>query len=197
MEVSSEWSSRSTLFVHRSPAVPPTAPTASVGARLGRDGSPSRSNDSPQGSCPRASDRVDRPFGPRERERSVPSMNQSKASAGLRPLRGGIGRSVLAASLVALLAGCPSTPVPPSPTPLPSSAATNADQLALDACDPSGEVPCIAPDAFVSVPIVGTGLALTYSSLWASSRADRPDWDPGSLRLGRWSVDAVGGSAPH
>ncbi len=105
------------------------------------------------------------------------------------------GRFVRAVSLAGLVVGCQSTPVPP--TPAPSTATANVNQRTLDACDPSGDVPCIDSDAFVSVPIAGTGLALTYSSLWAPSRADRPDWDPGSLGLGGWSVSAVEGYAPR
>ncbi len=65
--------------------------------------------------------------------------------------------------------------------------------LLLDECDPGGYVPCPQQASFLSVPIVGTGLSLTYSSRWASAQTDGPGWDARSLGLGGWSVNVLQG----
>ena len=97
-------------------------------------------------------------------------------------------------AVVALLVGCapsPSpTPSPPPPSPSPVSGFTAAS-LALEACDPSGDVPCEQQAATIRLPIAGSGAALTYSSEWAPGRTDRPRWDPASLGLGGWSLDIL------
>lgn len=63
-------------------------------------------------------------------------------------------------------------------------------------CDPAELVPCVSDDATASIPLAGTGLALTWSSLWAPARLGRPDWDVTGLGLGGWSVSAIEGFAP-
>jgi RHS repeat-associated protein len=111
--------------------------------------------------------------------------------------RGGGRHRLLAAAAAALLAACQASPVPPPASPSATPAPVAAAVQGLPACDPAGQVPCLRPDAFVSIPIEGTGLALTWSSLWASGRHDHPDWDAGTLGLGGMSLDAIEGYAPQ
>jgi len=81
-----------------------------------------------------------------------------------------------------LLGACSST----SPSP-------KRTDLTLEECDPAGYVACNQQAAYLSIPIVDTGLSLTYSSQWAPGRSDRPDWNAGSLGLGGWSVNVIQG----
>jgi RHS repeat-associated protein len=114
------------------------------------------------------------------------------------PGRSGARPIAMLAVVAAIVANaCGSTPpaptAPPSappPSPSPSASATVAD-LALEACDPAGFVACQHQAAFIAMPLVGTGLALTYSSEWAPGRTDRPGWDATPLGLGGWAVDAL------
>jgi YD repeat-containing protein len=52
-------------------------------------------------------------------------------------------------------------------------------------------VPCDQQAAVLSIPIVNTNLALTYSSQWAAGRQDRPNWNAGGIGLGGWSINAL------
>jgi RHS repeat-associated protein len=61
----------------------------------------------------------------------------------------------------------------------------------LEECDPAGYVPCDQQAATLSIPIVDTNLALTYSSQWAVGRQDRPNWDADGLGLGGWSINVL------
>jgi RHS repeat-associated protein len=83
------------------------------------------------------------------------------------------------------------TSVPGTAVASSGSSVAASTSLLLDECDPGGYVPCNQLAAFLSVPIVGTGLALTYSSQWAPARSDRPDWDVSNLGLGGWSVNVL------
>ena len=78
----------------------------------------------------------------------------------------------------------------PSTSPAPSASPT-ADLLALEACDLTGYVPCEHQAALLTEPVVGTGVALTYSSEWAPGRKDRSGWDASALGLGGWSIDIL------
>jgi len=82
--------------------------------------------------------------------------------------------------------GPTSSPTWPSPSLLPI-----ADQLALDACDVTGNVPCQHQAALLTEPVVGTGVALTYSSESAPGRKDRSGWDVSAEGLGGWSLDIL------
>ena len=84
----------------------------------------------------------------------------------------------------------PTTPAPLAPTASPSNAAGHGP-TAIDECDPAGLVGCDQQATFLSIPIVDTGLALTWSSQWAPGRTDRAGWDAGGLGLGGWSLDVV------
>ena len=107
----------------------------------------------------------------------------------------------LAASLCTglLLASCNSTPTPSapassaSPSQNPSPSPSPVALSSLDACDPAGYVPCDQQAAVLSIPIVDTNLALTYSSQWAAGRQDRPNWNADSLGLGGWSINVLQG----
>ena len=63
--------------------------------------------------------------------------------------------------------------------------------LALQACDPAGYVPCAQQEAFASIPVVDTGVYLTYSSRWIAGPSGRPTWDASGLGLGGWSINFV------
>jgi len=97
-------------------------------------------------------------------------------------------------SIVALLASCGTPPSPSattSPSAAPSPSPASAGVTPLDACDPAGYVPCDQQAAVLSIPIVDTNLALTYSSQWAPGRQDRPNWNADSLGLGGWSISVL------
>jgi len=107
-------------------------------------------------------------------------------------------RAPVAVAIVAiLLTACGPTPTPApslnasqtSPSPAPSQSA--ADQLALDACDLTGYVPCERQATLLNVPVAGSGVALTYSSEWAPGRKDRAGWDASAEGLGGWSLDVL------
>jgi RHS repeat-associated protein len=66
-----------------------------------------------------------------------------------------------------------------------------ADLLALEACDLTGYVPCEHQAVLLTEPVVGTGVALTYSSEWAPGRKDRSNWDVAAEGLGGWSLDIL------
>ena len=106
------------------------------------------------------------------------------------------GRRILAAYMVVSLAASAcgtSVPSPSSvatPTVTPTAAA-GSGPTALDECDPGGNIACEQQAAFLSIPIADTGLALTWSSQWASGRTDRSGWGANALGLGGWSIDAV------
>ena len=120
------------------------------------------------------------------------------------------GRSGRAAVVVIafLVVACGSNPAPspvaspvaPSPSasiaappasPSPSPAAPAAGDLALEACDLTGTIPCEHQAVLLSEPVTGTGVALTYSSEWAPGRKDRPGWDVSAQGLGGWSLDVL------
>ena len=106
------------------------------------------------------------------------------------------GRLATAMCIVVLLASCNSTPPPSAPAsssavPSPSPTPAAADVTPLDACDPAGYVPCDQQAAVLSIPIVDTNLALTYSSQWAAGRQDRPNWNANGLGLGGWSINVL------
>ena len=63
--------------------------------------------------------------------------------------------------------------------------------LALEECDPAGYITCVRQDAFASIPLVGTGVYLTYSSRWAPGPSGRNAWDVNGLGLGGWSINFV------
>ena len=77
--------------------------------------------------------------------------------------------------------------VTPKPTPPPKA----PGDLALEACDPDGQIACQHQAVFLSEPIAAAGVALTYSSEWADGRLDRPVWNAASLGLGGWSLDVL------
>lgn len=63
--------------------------------------------------------------------------------------------------------------------------------LALEECDPAGYIACVRQDAFASIPLVGTGVYLTYSSRRAPGTSGRNAWDMSGLGLGGWSINFV------
>ena len=101
--------------------------------------------------------------------------------------------------VVVLLVSCNSTPLPstqpstPPSTSSPSPIASPVAPTSLDECDPAGYVPCDQQAAVLSIPIVDTNLALTYSSQWAAGRLERPTWNADGLGLGGWSVNVLEG----
>lgn len=96
--------------------------------------------------------------------------------------------SMLVAVVVALLfAACSPGPTG-SPTTPPKQ---TVGQLALEACDLTGYVPCQNQAVLLTQPLAGTGVALTYSSEWAPGRKDRSGWDVASEGLGGWSLDIL------
>ena len=107
------------------------------------------------------------------------------------------GGASLVVIVAILLAACGPTPIPtPSPStspasPSPSPSAPAAGDLALEACDVTGYVPCEHQEVRLALPIAGTGAALTYSSEWAPGRKDRPGWDASAIGLGGWSLDIL------
>ena len=127
-------------------------------------------------------------------------------SAARRP-----GTRVQAAAVLViafLVVACGSNPAPspvasqgaPSPSasiaappasPSPSPATPAAGDLALEACDLTGYIPCQHQAVLLSQPVAGTGVALTYSSEWAPGRKDRTGWDAAGLGLGGWSLDVL------
>jgi RHS repeat-associated protein len=52
-------------------------------------------------------------------------------------------------------------------------------------------VACNQQAVVLSIPIVDTGLALTYSSQWAAARTDRAGWNANSLGLAGWSLNVL------
>ena len=76
-------------------------------------------------------------------------------------------------------------------SPAPSASVPAVVDLALEACDRTGLVPCAHQAVLLAQPIVGTGVSLTYSSEWAPGRKDRTGWDASSLGLGGWSLDVL------
>jgi len=103
-------------------------------------------------------------------------------------------RLATAIAIVGLIAGaCGSTPSPSQPAPAPTNLASSGPSAAVghgpsatDECDPAGLIGCDQQAAFLSIPIVDSGLALTWSSQWAPGRTDRAGWDAGALGLGGW-----------
>jgi RHS repeat-associated protein len=63
--------------------------------------------------------------------------------------------------------------------------------LRLAECDPASYVPCIRQRSFLSIPIVNSGLNLTYSSEWRFGPNGSPLWDNSNLGLGGWSLDPL------
>ena len=105
------------------------------------------------------------------------------------------GRRLAGLGLAVLLAACSPAPSP-TPTAIPPSASPppagfTAASLALEACDPAGDVPCEHQATSLQLPIAGSGLALTYSSERSPGRTDRPRWDAGDVGLGGWSLDVL------
>src|SRR5688572_12815779 len=116
-------------------------------------------------------------------------------------------------SLIALACTNPPPPTPVAPTPTgagiaspaasatPTAAATSTPaptpppkvvgDLALEQCDPENAIPCEHQAVLLSELVVGTGVALTYSSEWADGRLDRPVWRPDTSGLGGWSIDVM------
>jgi RHS repeat-associated protein len=123
-------------------------------------------------------------------------------SATLSPVHHQGRRSSLPATIVALalvlVTACSPTPPTPSPSaapsPVPSGGVTGSKvvgDLALEACDPEGLLPCEHAAVILEEPIAGAGVSLTWSSEWADARLDRPDWNADSLGLGGWAIDVV------
>ena len=94
-----------------------------------------------------------------------------------------------------LFAACSPNPNPTPSTshtsPAPSSSTPSVGQLALEACDLTGYVPCEHQAVLLNVPVAGSGVALTYSSEWAPGRTDRAGWDASAEGLGGWSLDVL------
>ena len=84
----------------------------------------------------------------------------------------------------------PSITAPSSPSPSPSAAA-DVSPLALRQCDEAGFIPCAPQAVELSIPLAGTGLALTWSSDWVASKGEMPGWSADSLGLGGWSTTVV------
>jgi RHS repeat-associated protein len=116
------------------------------------------------------------------------------------------GARLLAAIAVAavVVSACGPSPAPtPTPAASPSGSAPAASpsepppsagpstDLALEACDLTGHVPCEHQAALLSIPATGTGVSLDYSSEWAPGRRDRTGWDAAALGLGGWSPDIL------
>jgi len=91
------------------------------------------------------------------------------------------------AAATSTLSASPSPRGPPEPTPPPKVVGS----LELEACDPAGELPCEPQSVFLSRAIVGTGVALSFSTEWAPGRLDRPEWDAATLGLGGWSLNVL------
>ncbi len=116
-----------------------------------------------------------------------------------------VGVASIVVIVALLLAACSPTPAPtpspsrgpstppasPSPSPSASTPAPASGDLALEACDVTGYVPCEHQAVRLSLPIAGTGAALTYSSEWAAGRKDRQGWDASAIGLGGWSLDIL------
>ena len=126
--------------------------------------------------------------------------------AASRSLQGAVGL------LLAVVVACTSQPPPPPTAPATPTATSNQSptstagptttpqasppqkvvgSLDLEECDPARELPCLAQAVRLSQPIVGTGVALTFSTEWAKGRIDRPAWDASALGLGGWSLDVL------
>ena len=114
-----------------------------------------------------------------------------------RSRRSGLRRLATAvAAFMVVGTACQSSPSPipsiPAATSAPSQTPTVAHGPApIDACDPAGFIGCDQQAAFLSIPIVDSGLALTWSSQWSPGRTDRAGWDAIALGLGGWSVDVL------
>ena len=105
-----------------------------------------------------------------------------------------VARALIA--IVLAVAAC--SPEPPKPSASPQSPTTQATpppkvvgDLALEACDPTGAMPCEQQAVVLVEPIAATGLALTYSTEWADGRIDRPTWNANALGLGGWALDVL------
>ena len=92
-------------------------------------------------------------------------------------------------SAVSTPAGSPVAP--PTPTAAPTPPPKNVGDLALEMCDPEDLLPCEHQAALAYVPVMGSGVSLTYSSEWADGRLDRPQWSAAPLGLGGWSLDVL------
>lgn len=90
-----------------------------------------------------------------------------------------------------VVAACGANPSPTSTSSPAPSALPIANSLSLEACDLTGSVPCEHQAVLLTEPVVGTGVALTYSSEWAAGRKDRSGWDPSAEGLGGWSLDIL------
>ena len=113
-------------------------------------------------------------------------------SAVRRPGMGSRAAVVFAAFLLAACGPNPApTPVVPPASPATSASAPATGDLALEACDVTGYVPCEHQATQLAVPVAGTGVTLTYSSEWAPGRKDRTGWDASAIGLGGWSLDIV------
>jgi RHS repeat-associated protein len=111
---------------------------------------------------------------------------------------------VCGVAVAALVAACSPAPPPtavatpsgsvPSSSPAGpprSSAPATAGDLALEACDLTGYIPCEHQAVLLREPVTATGVALTYSSEWAPGRTDRKGWDATPIGLGGWSLDVL------
>lgn len=103
---------------------------------------------------------------------------------------------VLAALILAVVMGC--QPEPPKPSASPAAEPTSSSaptkvvgDLTLDACDPTGVMPCEQQAVVLIEPIAASGVALTYSTEWADGRIDRPTWNADALGLGGWALDVL------
>ena len=63
--------------------------------------------------------------------------------------------------------------------------------LVLEECDPGGYIPCAQQEAFASIPVVDTGVFLTYSSRWAGGSSEQHAWDAPGLGLSGWTINFV------
>jgi hypothetical protein len=71
---------------------------------------------------------------------------------------------------------------------LPGCRKNGNPPLALEECDPTGYIPCIQQNAFLSIPLTDTNLFLTYSSRWSSKQAA---WDTRPVGLGGLSISLI------
>ncbi len=103
-------------------------------------------------------------------------------------------RSLVVLACLSIVAGAcgTTTPTPPRVSdPAPTASPAAGAPGVFDACDPAGLVACDQQAVFISIPIVDSGVALTWSSQWAPGRTGRAGWDANGLGLGGWSLDVV------
>ena len=105
-----------------------------------------------------------------------------------------VARALIA--IVLAVAACSPEPPRPSashsgPSSSPAAPAKVVGDLALEACDPSGVMPCEQQAVVLIEPIAASGVALTYSTEWADGRIDRPTWNADALGLGGWALDVL------